>query len=468
MSATPNARAGVHGVPLLPATALVLSGALMSRIQDTALSIANPSLMVDFGVPAATIAWISLAPMLLSASLLTIFGRLADLRGRRNLYALGIVIFGVGSAFCALSPTFAVLVVARIVQGLGGTLMAANSVAYLIDIYAPSRRGFVVGLWEAGIATGSGIGPLIGGAVIEVAGWQGSFAMIVPMAIAMVAAVPFAMKEPPREPGSPRFDLAGAVLFGVGVAAFLYSLTQASVAGWTSPIVLGSQAVAVACGVLFVRVENRVESPMIDLRMFRSRTFTAGNLAKVAGYLPFAAHGFLLPFYLKEVLGLPPTGVGSILVALPAGMFAASLVSGPLSDRIGTRVLAPAGLALQAVGCVVLAVATADQGVWAPVVGTLLGGIGIGAFIAPNDSAILAASPRDRIGVANGILGVSRTAGLLLGVAIGGAGLSARVAAHDGSFLDGFHDVYWLVTVVAIAGVAIATVRDRAAETPHA
>ena len=113
LSATPNARAGVHGVPLLPATALVLSGALMSRIQDTALSIANPSLMVDFGVPAATIAWISLAPMLLSASLLTIFGRLADLRGRRNLYAIGIAIFGIGSAFCALSPSFAVLEIGR-------------------------------------------------------------------------------------------------------------------------------------------------------------------------------------------------------------------------------------------------------------------------------------------------------------------------------------------------------------------
>ena len=123
--------------------------------------------------------------------------------------------------------------------------------------------------------------------------------------------------------------------------------------------------------------------------------------------------------------------------------------------------LAPAGLALQAVGCVVLAVATADQGVWAPVIGTLLGGVGIGAFIAPNDSAILASSPRDRIGVANGILGVSRTAGMLLGVALGGAGLSARVAAHGGSFLDGFHDVYWFVSVVAFAGVAVATIRDR-------
>ena len=461
MTATTSAGAGAPGIPLLPATAVVLCGALMSRIQDTALSIANPALMSDFGVPAATIAWISLAPMLMSASLLTIFGRLADLRGRRNLYAIGIAIFGIGSAFCALSPSFAVLVVARIVQGLGGALMAANSVAYLIDIYAPSRRGFVVGLWEAGIATGSGIGPIIGGAVIEAAGWQGSFAMIVPMSIAMLAAVPFAMKDPPRAPGSPKFDLAGAVFFGVGVAAFLFALTQASVAGWGSPVVLGSLAVAAVCGVLFVRVENRVDSPMIDLRMFRSRTFTAGNLAKVAGYLPFAAHGFLLPFYLKEVLALPPTGIGSILVALPAGMFAASLVSGPLSDRIGTRVLAPAGLALQAVGCVVLAVATADQGVWAPVVGTLLGGIGIGAFIAPNDSAILAASPRDRMGVANGILGVSRTAGMLLGVALGGAGLSARVAAHGGSFLDGFHDVYWFVSVVAFAGVAVATIRDR-------
>lgn len=461
MTATTSARAGAPGIPLLPATAVVLCGALMSRIQDTALSIANPALMNDFGVPAATIAWISLAPMLMSASLLTIFGRLADLRGRRNLYAIGIAIFGIGSAFCALSPSFAVLVVARIVQGLGGALMAANSVAYLIDIYAPSRRGFVVGLWEAGIATGSGIGPIIGGAVIEAAGWQGSFAMIVPMSIAMLAAVPFAMKDPPRAPGSPKFDLAGAVFFGVGVAAFLFALTQASVAGWGSPVVLGSLAVAAVCGVLFVRVENRVDSPMIDLRMFRSRTFTAGNLAKVAGYLPFAAHGFLLPFYLKEVLALPPTGIGSILVALPAGMFAASLVSGPLSDRIGTRVLAPAGLALQAVGCVVLAVATADQGVWAPVVGTLLGGIGIGAFIAPNDSAILAASPRDRIGVANGILGVSRTAGMLLGVALGGAGLSARVVAHGGSFLDGFHDVYLFVSVVAFAGVAVATIRDR-------
>ena len=106
MTATTNTRAGAPGIPLLPATAVVLCGALMSRIQDTALSIANPALMSDFGVPAATIAWISLAPMLMSASLLTIFGRLADLRGRRNLYAIGIAIFGIGSAFCALSPSF--------------------------------------------------------------------------------------------------------------------------------------------------------------------------------------------------------------------------------------------------------------------------------------------------------------------------------------------------------------------------
>ncbi len=448
-------------IPLLPATALVLCGALMTRIQDTALNIANPAFMADFGLPAATVAWISLAPMLMSASLLTIFGRFADLRGRRNLYAAGIVIFGGGSVLCALSPSFAVLIVARIVQGLGGALMGANSMAYLIEIYPPTRRGFVVGLWEAGIATGSGIGPILGGAVIEASGWQGSFGMILPMAIAMAVAVPFAMKEPVRAPGSPRFDLAGAMLFGVGVASFLFALTRASVEPWGSPVVVGSLALSVVCVVLFVRVEGLVESPMIDLRMFQSRTFTSGNLAKIAGYLPFSAHGFLLPFYLKEVLALPPTGIGSILVALPVGMFAATLVSGPLSDRIGTRVLAPAGLVVQAIGCVILAIASPEMGINAPMAGLLLGGLGIGAFIAPNDSAILAATPRDRIGVANGIMGVSRTAGLLLGVAVGGAGLSARVVANGGQFLPAFHDVYWFIAVVAFAGVLLATVRDR-------
>ena len=446
-------------IPLLPATALVLCGALMTRIQDTALNIANPVLMADFGLPAATVAWVLLAPMLMSASLLTILGRLADLRGRRTLYAAGIVVFGAGSVLCALSPSFALLVVARIVQGLGAALIGANSMAYLIEIYPPTRRGFVVGLWEAGIATGSGIGPILGGAVIEATGWQGSFGMILPMAIAVAVAVPFAMKEPSRAPGSPRFDLAGAMLFGVGVAAFLFALTQASVEAWGSPVVV-SLALSVVCGVLFVRVEGLVDSPMIDLRMFQSRTFTSGNLAKIAGYLPFSAHGFLLPFYLKEVLALPPTGIGSILVALPVGMFAATLVSGPLSDRVGTRVFAPAGLAMQAIGCVVLAVASPEMGLIAPVAGLLLGGLGIGAFIAPNDSAILAATPRDRVGVANGIMGVSRTAGLLLGVAVGGAGLSARVVANGGQFLPAFHDVYWFIAVVAFAGVLLATVRD--------
>lgn len=456
-------RAVETDIPLVPATAVVASGAVVTALHFSALNVANPAMMAAFAVPAATIAWVSLAFMLVSASLLTIFGRLADLRGRRNLYALGVATFVVGSVLCAASETFPMLLAARVVQGLGGALMAANSVAYLIDIYPPSRRGFVVGLWEACIATGSGFGPIIGGVVLEVAGWQGTFAMIAPLGLAMLVAVPFAMREPARAPVRPRFDVAGAALFGVGVAAFLFALTQAAVESWTSPVVLGSMVLAVACGVQFVRVERRVTDPMIDLGMFRSRTFTAGNVAKVAGYLPFSAHGFLLPFYLREALSLSPTSIGPILAAMPVGMFAASLVAGPLSDRIGTRLLAPAGLAVQAVGCVVLAMATPEHGWWAPVTGLLLGGVGIGAFIAPNDSAILAATPRDRIGVANGILGVSRTAGLLLGVALGGAGLSARVAVHGGDFLAGFHDVYWFVSVVAFAGVAIAMVRDRPA-----
>jgi MFS family permease len=194
--------------------------------------------------------------------------------------------------------------------------------------------------------------------------------------------------------------------------------------------------------------------------MFASPTFSAGNLAKVCGYFPFSASGFLLPFYLDRALALPPAAAGAFLTPLPIGMLVSSLVSGPLSDRVGTRMLAPAGLAIQTVGCLLLAFATPEQGLAPVVAAPLLAGIGIGTFIAPNDSAILSATPPGKLGVANGIMGVSRTLGLLLGTSTAGTLLSARLVANAGAFLPSFQQVYWVVAVVTALGIGLAAVRD--------
>jgi MFS family permease len=318
-----------------------------------------------------------------------------------------------------------------------------------------------VGAWEACIAVGQGVGPVVGGLLLSAFGWPAIFFANLPLGLAMLAMVPRWMIEPPRVRARQTFDVAGAALFGVGIAALLYALTESYRLGWGSPPVAGSLALAVACGALFVFVEGRVAQPMIDLRMFVSSTFSAGNLAKVCGYFPFAANGFLLPFYLQQGLGLSPAMVGAFLTPLPVGMLVSSLVSGPLSDRVGTRLLAPVGLAIQAAGCLLMAFANPEHGVAPVVVAMLLAGVGIGTFIAPNDSAILGATPQGKLGVANGIMGVSRTLGLLLGVSAAGTLLSARLQANAGDFLPSFRQVYWVVVAVSALGIPLAAIRDR-------
>jgi MFS family permease len=200
---------------------------------------------------------------------------------------------------------------------------------------------------------------------------------------------------------------------------------------------------------------------MVDLRLFRSRGFAAGNLAKVVAYLAFGAHTFLLPFYMYRALGLTPETLGWTLTPLPIGMLVASLTFGPLSDRIGTRLLAAAGLLVVACSAVLLAGVQPEQGLTPAVVSMALAGLGIGAFIAPNDSAILAVTPRGKVGVANGIMGVSRSLGLALGQSVAAGLLAAGLAAGgEPALVPSFHRVYLVVALLGLLGAGLASVRD--------
>ena len=279
----------------------------------------------------------------------------------------------------------------------------------------------------------------------------------------MLAMLPRFMVEPPRARSPQSFDFAGAALFGIGIAALLYAVTESYRLGWTSLPVAGSLVVSAVCTALFIAIERRIAQPMVDLRMFARPTFSAGNLAKVFGYFPFSANHFLLPFYLTRALDLPPAIAGAFLTPLPVGMFVSSLLAGPLSDRVGTRLLAPVGLAIQAIACLILAFASPEHGVLPVVIGPLLAGIGIGTFIAPNDSAILGATPPGRLGVAAGIMGVSRTLGLLLGTSAAATLLSARLVANADAFLPSFREVYLAITAITLAGIYFAAIRDRSA-----
>ncbi len=434
------------------------AGAINAAISNNVVTVAFPIFGEHFGASPAVVSWVAIAYTLTSASLLTTFGRLSDMRGRRNFYALGLAIFLVGSMLCSSSGSILQLIAFRVLQGVGSSLVTANSLAYLVEIYPADRRGSIVGLWEACIGAGIAVGPVIGGGLLSAFGWQSVFFVSVPISAAILALVPRFLFEPDRPRRKQRFDFVGSGLFAGGVATLLFAFTEGHELGWTSPAVVGC---LVACGVSgssFVRVELRHSQPMVDLRIFRSRTFSAGNAAKVFAYMPFSANTFLLPFYLEQAVGLTPATLGLWLTPTPVAMVAASLLCGPLSDKIGGRLLAPAGCLLQALGAMLMTRVSPEGGFGLLAVAMVLFGVGIGAFIAPNDSSILSATPPDKLGVANGIMGISRQLGLVIGYSISGGLLAA-----GGLLVPSMHVAYMVVAAVAVVAIFCASARDKPA-----
>ena len=291
--------------------------------------------------------------------------------GRKRLYELGLAGQLFGALLCGFSADLGQLVGFRVVQAIGAAMVTANSIALVLELYPPSRRGFLVGIWEAGIGVGLGVGPVLGGLLLAAFDWPSIF-FTQALASAMLLALCLRyLPEPPR-PNRPHqsFDFAGAALFATALAPLMFALTKGPELGWVSgPIVL-SFVVSVTSMFLFVAVERRIRHPMMDLSLFQRRGFSAGNLAKVFGYFGFGATQFLLPFYLVQVLELPATQMGFVLTGLPVGMVVGSAVSGPLSDRIGTRWLGAGGLLLVALSALVQTQVTTEAGVLPVLVGS--------------------------------------------------------------------------------------------------
>src|SRR5438105_1218068 len=359
------------------AALLLCAGAVNAALANNVVAVAFPVFAEQFHTSPAVVVWIAIAFTLTNASLTTTFGRLSDMHGRRNFYCLGIAVFLLGSILCSTSGSIGQLIAYRVVQGIGSALVNANSMVYLVEIYPANRRGFVVGLWEASIGVGIAVGPILGGGLLSAFGWRSVFFVSIPIAVTILALVPRFMFEPARVRHKQQFDFVGSGLFTLGVASLMFAITEGHDFGWTSPLIGACFACFVLCAAGFIYTEGRAAQPMINLAMFGNWTFSSGNIAKLFAYLPFSAHTFLLPFYLEQAVGFTPATVGVSLTPLPVGMIATSLVAGPLSDRIGTRKLAPAGCAIQVVAAVMLTQVRPDAGIGLVLLAQLLAGLGM-------------------------------------------------------------------------------------------
>jgi MFS transporter, DHA2 family, methylenomycin A resistance protein len=407
-------------------------------VNTTAVNTAVSAIAEDLSISSSTLAWALNAYLLAVAAFVVLGGQLGDVLGRRRIFVVGIVVYTLAAIVVAASPSAAVLISGRALQGLGAAILMPATMAILHDAFPKEQQGLVLGIWGAVGGVAFALGPLIGGFFTDVVDWRWVWWSNVPVAVvALLLARPMLRGLPGGKRGV-RFDLPGVALLAVGLFTAILALQQGGRWGWTSSLLLALVAVAAITLTAFVLVELRVRSPLVHLRLLRNHVFTAGNVGTFAGTVGLIGMLYFFNLYAQSSVLLDYSALLSGVALLPFGLgiFAGSLVSGRVADRIGARIPVAVGLFLLAVGCFALYftdVTTTYAGLWWP---TLLAGLGSGITFSTPSAAGLQHVPPEEAGEACGILNISRYIGAALVVAVGTLAFSGAGIAELNRELD--------------------------------
>ena len=424
---------------------------------------ALPRMQHDLHAGLATLQWtVNSYGIAFAAGIITAAG-LGDRLGRRRVFIAGLMLFTLGSAACALSPTAPVLIAARAVQGLGGAAVLPLSLTILTTAFPAERRGTIIGIYGGLAGLGIAIGPLVGGAVTEGLSWHWIFWVNVPIGI---AASLLSRRLLPESHGAPaRLDLPGVALVSAGVVALVWGLARAGQAGWASAEVIAAVALGAALLGAFVFWESRAREPMLPLRLLRIPAFAAGNTTAFLMYGAVFSAGFLVSQYFQFALGYSPLATGVRLLPWFATPVLISPVAGALSDRIGRRPMIASGLLLQALGLSWVALnASAAASTLRLVLALLVAGIGISMALPAVPTAVLSAVTPAEMGKASGITNMMQRFGAVFAIAI----VSSVFAAHGhtgspASVTEGFRPALAVSAALSLLGAitALAVVTRR-------
>ena len=383
----------------------------------TIVAIALPAIGRDLGFEPAGLEWVLSAYTLTFGGGLLLAGRVADLCGRRRVFRIGLLLFAAASLACALAPSAGALVAARAVQGAGAALVAPSALALLIATTpAGPGRSRALAIWTAAAAAGGATGFVLGGPITQGLGWEWVFFAGVPVGIAGVALAPLLLPES-RDQSGGGLDLWGAATITAGLVALIFAATNAAEAGVSAPATLTALGLAVALLIAFVRVEGRVASPLLPLRVLGSSELVAANLTAFSLTAVTSSAGVLHTLYVQRVLELSPIATGMAFLPLSVAVIAGSAISPELARRAGARAAMTGGLVLTSIGMIVACAITAQGGLGAVLAGVSLSGLGLGLAAVASTSTGTAAARRDEQGLASGLINTSTQVGTALGVA---------------------------------------------------
>jgi EmrB/QacA subfamily drug resistance transporter len=405
-------------------------GVFMFSLDVFIVNIALPTLVRDLHVSFTSIQWVRLIyPLMLSVLVLSA-ARLGDMWSKKWLYLSGLILFTISSLLCGLASTVSFLIAFRAMQGLGAVFMSALARAIIIQVFPSQERGKALGIIGSIALLGVSIGPTVGGLLIGLWSWHAIFLVNVP--IGLIASVVIALVVPsgvtPQAKQS--FDWLGALLISVTLSCFALAMTslQSQAKGsQTGLIMLALAVVGLGC---FLAVESRLESPMLDLQIFRSVKFSSSLLLSAMVSLVRAGITLLIPFFLELVKHYSAFEVGLLMAVGPISAGLMAPIAGTLSDRFGTRIVSLTGLVLMVCGCLTMSTFDRELTVGGYIVRILPLALGTGIFQSPNQSAIMGAAPQERLGIASGLLSLSQNLGQTIGLALMGTLFSLLTRSH--------------------------------------
>ncbi|GAC1403300.1 MAG: MFS transporter [Ktedonobacteraceae bacterium] len=395
-------------------------GALLASIQGSALLIALPNILTDLRTGFFTIMWVLLGYLLITTVLTPVVGRLADIWGRKRLYNSGFLIFALGSLIAGLAqPQFhgADLIFGRVVQGIGGSLIVTNSTAIVTDAFKKGQVGLGLGINQIAGAAGFLLGPIVGGLLTEVS-WRWVFLFNVPLGILGAFWGIWRLREPVRPESKQHIDWFGSFSLMIGLTGVLLALSMLAFPILSQTATIALFAVGIVSLIAFCIIEPRIKQPIIQLRLFRNRLFALANLSGLLNGIARGAVLFLLIFFLQGPYGKDPLTAGLLLIPFGLAFMIIGPLSGRLSDSFGSRLLAPIGLGISALGLFGLSTVEPTTPYWLLALYMALMGGGSGFFVSPNTNAIMSSVDPNTRGAAAGILNMLNNTGQMLSISI--------------------------------------------------
>jgi len=457
---------------------VVALGTFMAPLDASVVNIALLSIIKDFKASLAVGEWVILIYLLFISALLLTYGRLGDLYGKKPIYVTGFVVFTLGSLLCGLSPTLSFLIGARVIQSLGAGMMMAMAPAIVTEVFPPQERGKALGINGMTVAAALAFGPSAGGFLTHFFGWRSVFFINIP--IGLIGSI-LAYKIIKTEVSSKKhsFDFLGAFLSFIGLGSLLIVLTFFEKYSFTHPLMVGFLLTSILAFIMFLYVEQKVAEPMVDLSLFKNRDFSFSNLSAFLSYVALYQLVFLMPIYLQQLRQFSSEKAGMVMSVHPLLTMIVAPLSGSLSDKIGSRILAPFGMVVMAVGLFAISRLKETSSVVIIILSLMFIGLGSAIFQSPNNSTIMGSVPKNRLGTASGFLATMRNVGMVMGVAVAGAVFTGRrnyyltyylqnhyteELATTKAFILAFREAFLVGALIALLSAGASLVRARRRE----